>query len=149
MKLKAEINILLRSNSRLKADKAADTAHMEALASQLSGLRQQLGEAAAVADKLRGELTERDGVIGDNSASLQGLRRRVQELETHKFVLGYKVSGCMQPTKFEDNFCTDHTVCHRRLAVQLGQHCMHVPPSANLCISHTFVTWSLTWIPAG
>ncbi|KAF6260716.1 hypothetical protein COO60DRAFT_1637364 [Scenedesmus sp. NREL 46B-D3] len=93
MKLKAEINILLRSNSRLKADKAADTAHMEALASQLSGLRQQLGEAAAVADKLRGELTERDGVIGDNSASLQGLRRRVQELETHKFVLGYKAEA--------------------------------------------------------
>jgi hypothetical protein len=93
MKLKAEINILLRSNSRLKADKAADAAQIEALSSQLSGLKQQLVEAAAVADKLRGELAERDGVIGDNYASLQGLRRRVQELETHKFVLGYKVSG--------------------------------------------------------
>jgi chromosome segregation ATPase len=92
MKLKAETNILLRSNSRLKADKAADAAQVEALASQLSGLKQQLAEAAAVADKLRGELAERDGVIGDNYASLQGLRRRVQELETHKFVLGYKVS---------------------------------------------------------
>uniref|UniRef100_A0A383W626 Uncharacterized protein n=1 Tax=Tetradesmus obliquus TaxID=3088 RepID=A0A383W626_TETOB len=93
MKLKAEINVLLRSNGRLKADKAADAAQIDALASQLSGLKQQLAEAAAVADKLRGELAERDGVIGDNYASLQGLRRRVQELETHKFVLGCKAEA--------------------------------------------------------
>eukprot|EP00879_Flechtneria_rotunda_P002831 GHRR01003044.1.p1 GENE.GHRR01003044.1~~GHRR01003044.1.p1 ORF type:complete len:947 (+),score=451.86 GHRR01003044.1:130-2841(+) len=90
MKLKAEISILLRSNNRLKADKAVDTGRIDALTSQTGSLQQQLVEAAAVADKLRGELAERDAVIGDNYATMQGLRTRVQELETHKFVLGYK-----------------------------------------------------------
>lgn len=51
----------------------------------------KLSEAAAGADKLRRELAERDGVIAENYQTLQGLRRRVQELETHKFVLTYKV----------------------------------------------------------
>ena len=37
-------------------------------------------------------MNARDSVIGDNYTTLQGLRRRCQELETHKFVLGYKVS---------------------------------------------------------
>lgn len=97
MKLKAESNILLRSNSRLKADQAASAAKVDGLTKEVAALKQQLLDAAAVADKLRGELAERDGVIGDNYATLQGLRRRVQELETHKFVLGYKVGGCCQP----------------------------------------------------
>jgi hypothetical protein len=39
------------------------------------------------------QVTARDSVISDNYTTLQGLRRRCQELETHKFVLGYKVSG--------------------------------------------------------
>jgi hypothetical protein len=38
------------------------------------------------------QITERDAVIADNYNTLQALRRRCQELETHKFVLGYKVS---------------------------------------------------------
>jgi hypothetical protein len=63
MKLKAEINILLRSNNKLKADKTADTQRMTELARSAAGLQQQLIDAAAVADKLRAELAERDGVI--------------------------------------------------------------------------------------
>lgn len=59
---------------------------------QVSNLNTKLVEAAAGADKLRRELAERDGVIAENYQTLQGLRRRVQELETHKFVLTYKVS---------------------------------------------------------
>lgn len=91
VKLRAEANILLRSNNRLKGEKAADAARITALQQQHAGLQQQLADAGAVADKLRAELRERDGVITDNYATMQGLRRRVQELETHKFVLTHKV----------------------------------------------------------
>eukprot|EP00878_Enallax_costatus_P041927 GHUV01048855.1.p1 GENE.GHUV01048855.1~~GHUV01048855.1.p1 ORF type:complete len:137 (+),score=34.96 GHUV01048855.1:254-664(+) len=58
---------------------------------QVEALNGKLSEAAVGADKLRRELAERDGVIAENYQTLQGLRRRVQELETHKFVLSYKV----------------------------------------------------------
>lgn len=91
MKLRAEANILSRSNERLKAEKTADAARMAALQQEVKALQQQLADAGAVADKLRAEIGERDGVIGDNYGTMQGLRRRVQELETHKFVLTYKV----------------------------------------------------------
>lgn len=66
-------------------------------AAQLEGQNAKLAEAAASADKLRRELAERDGVIAENYQTLQGLRRRVQELETHKFVLTYKVSWLTAP----------------------------------------------------
>jgi hypothetical protein len=42
------------------------------------------------------QITERDAVISDNYNTLQALRRRCQELETHKFVLGYKVCVCIE-----------------------------------------------------
>lgn len=48
------------------------------------------------------QITERDAVISDNYNTLQALRRRCQELETHKFVLGYKVCvlrGKMAPAR--------------------------------------------------
>jgi chromosome segregation ATPase len=91
VKLRAEANILSRSNERLKAEKTADAARLAALQQEIKALQQQLADAGAVADKLRAEIGERDGVIGDNYGTMQGLRRRVQELETHKFVLTYKV----------------------------------------------------------
>lgn len=94
VKLRAEANILSRANERLKAEKATDTARVSALQQEARALREQLTDAGAVADKLRAELGERDGVISDNYATMQGLRRRVQELETHKFVLTYKVCCC-------------------------------------------------------
>lgn len=95
VKLRAEANILSRTNDRLKAEKAADAARMAALQQEAATLRQQLAGAGAVADKLRAEIGERDGVISNNYATMQGLRRRVQELETHRFVLTYKV-GCVE-----------------------------------------------------
>jgi hypothetical protein len=97
VKLRAEANILSRAIDKLKAEKAADAARVAALQQELSGLQQQLTGAGSVADKLRAELMERDGVISDNYVTMQGLRRRVQELETHKFVLTYKVSTGMAP----------------------------------------------------
>jgi chromosome segregation ATPase len=92
VKLRAEANILSRANDKLKAEKAADAARVAALQKELAGMQQQLAAAGSVADKLRTELAERDGVISDNYVTMQGLRRRVQELETHRFVLTYKVS---------------------------------------------------------
>lgn len=94
VKLRAEANILSRANERLKAEKATDAARVSALQQEARALREQLTDAGAVADKLRAELGERDGVISDNYATMQGLRQRVQELETHKFVLTYKVCCC-------------------------------------------------------
>jgi hypothetical protein len=79
VKLRAEANILSRANERLKAEKATDAAQQE-----VKALHQQLTDAGSVADKLRAELGERDVVISGNYVSMQGLRRRVQELETHK-----------------------------------------------------------------
>lgn len=84
MKLRAEANILSRTNERLKAEKATDAARVSALQQEVRALHQQLTDAGSVADKLRAELGERDGVISDTYVSMQGLRRRVQELETHK-----------------------------------------------------------------
>jgi hypothetical protein len=84
VKLRAEANILSRANERLKAEKATDAARVSALQQEVRALHQQLTDAGSVADKLRAELGERDGVINDNHVSLQGLKRRVQELETHK-----------------------------------------------------------------
>lgn len=89
--MRAEANILSRANERLKAEKATDAARVAALQQELKALQQQLVDAGTAAGKLRSELGERDGVIGDNYVTMQGLRRRVQELETHKFVLTYKV----------------------------------------------------------
>lgn len=100
VKLRAEANILSRANDKLKAEKAADAARVAALQQELSGLQQQLTSAGSVADKLRAELAERDGVISDNYVTMQGLRRRVQELETHKFVLTYKASPGLVSNSF-------------------------------------------------
>lgn len=104
VKLRAEANILSRTNERLKAEKAADAARMAALQQEAKALQQQLADAGAVADKLRAEIAERDGVISDNYTTMQGLRRRVQELETHRFVLTYKV-GCAQGTTLGRHSC--------------------------------------------
>lgn len=92
MKLKAENNILKRTNLRLKAEKATDAKKHDALSAEIKDLHDQLADQVATMDKLRTEISERDTVISDNYASIQGLRRRCQELETHKFVLGYKVT---------------------------------------------------------
>jgi hypothetical protein len=99
VKLRAEANILSRANERLKAEKATDAERVSALQQEVRALHQQLTDAGSMADKLRAELGERDGVISDNYVSLQGLRRRVQELETHKVrdvgvCLGW-LAGCV------------------------------------------------------
>jgi hypothetical protein len=55
-----------------------------------------VAELERACGKLRSEVAERDVVIGDNYGTIQGLRRRLQDLEKHKFVLGYKVGGWWQ-----------------------------------------------------
>ncbi len=43
--------------------------------------------------KLREEMAERDAVMSENYATIQHLRSTIQELEKHKYVLGYKVNA--------------------------------------------------------
>ncbi len=50
-------------------------------------------ELSLTITKLQRELHERDAVNADNYATIQQLRRKVQDLEKHKFVLSYKVGG--------------------------------------------------------
>lgn len=83
---------------------------------QVEGLNGKISEAAVGADKLRRELAERDGVIAENYRTLQGLRRRVQELETHKFVLSYKVRRVL--LLCDTNHCC---VRHNRIVNRSGQ----------------------------
>ena len=44
-------------------------------------------------DKLNEEMREREVVMTDNFSTIQTLRRRVQDLEQYKFVLGYKAES--------------------------------------------------------
>jgi hypothetical protein len=135
VKLRAEANILSRANERLKAEKATDAARVSALQQEARALREQLTDAGAVADKLRAELGERDGVISDNYATMQGLRRRVQELETHKFVLTFKVCWCGDGLSswLEKGGCQPGTrVLQRVQGLRIGRRCVHSSRAVHL-----------------
>ncbi len=90
-KFKAENNILKRANQRLFAEKADDAARVAALTAEARSLKDQVSDEQLTVVKLKREVEERDALIADNYNTLQGLRRRCQELEKHKFVLSYKV----------------------------------------------------------
>ena len=70
-KLRAEVNVLLRSNARLKAEKAADTARIQELEVHTEALKATIAEAGTKANRLRGELAERDDVISDGYTAMQ------------------------------------------------------------------------------
>eukprot|EP00198_Chlamydomonas_reinhardtii_P006316 XP_001695652.1 flagellar/basal body protein [Chlamydomonas reinhardtii] len=89
-RLKADNNILKRTNLRLKADKTIDLKKMDKLTTDNTALREQAEELKLTIAKLTKELEERDAVNTDNYATIQQLRRKVQDLEKHKFVLSYK-----------------------------------------------------------
>ncbi|KAG2439922.1 hypothetical protein HXX76_004041 [Chlamydomonas incerta] len=89
-RLKADNNILKRTNLRLKADKTIDLKKMDKLTTDNTALREQAEELKLTIAKLTKELEERDAVNADNYATIQQLRRKVQDLEKHKFVLSYK-----------------------------------------------------------
>ncbi|GIL58742.1 hypothetical protein Vafri_13730, partial [Volvox africanus] len=103
-RLKADNNILKRTNLRLKADKTIDMKRMDKLATDNAALREQTEDLRLTIDKLKRELEERDAVNADNYVTIQQLRRKVQELEKHKYVLSYKAetySKNMEPQREE------------------------------------------------
>ncbi|GLC77526.1 WD repeat-containing protein 49 [Pleodorina starrii] len=92
-KLKADNNILKRTNLRLKADKTIDMKRMDKLTTDNAQLREQTEDLRITIAKLTKELEERDAVNADNYVTIQQLRRKVQELEKHKYVLSYKAES--------------------------------------------------------
>lgn len=63
---------------------AIDAKKMEKLVNDNGGLRDALADQQITIRKLRGELEERDTVMGDNYETIQMLRRQGQDLEKHK-----------------------------------------------------------------
>ncbi|KXZ44685.1 hypothetical protein GPECTOR_63g14 [Gonium pectorale] len=103
-RLKADNNILKRTNLRLKADKTLDLKRMDKLTADNAALREQSEELRLTISKLTRELEERDKVNADNYGTIQQLRRKVQDLEKHKFVLSYKADNmakAMEPQNEE------------------------------------------------
>ena len=43
---------------------------------------------------MKDEIAERENVIGQNYDTIQQLRRRLADLEKHKFVLGFRAQVC-------------------------------------------------------
>lgn len=79
--------------------------------------------------KLTREVTEREAVNTDNYHTIQALRRRVQDLDKHKFVLGYKVGGMAMVTTLRTavRACM-HVAAHpsKRKAIHgTGMMCFH------------------------
>jgi hypothetical protein len=62
--------------------------------------------------KLRQELDERDTVMADNYSTIQMLRRQLQDLEKHKFVLSYRVGeeGCGEGACSAASMCSAYRV---------------------------------------
>ncbi|EFJ40424.1 hypothetical protein VOLCADRAFT_99792 [Volvox carteri f. nagariensis] len=95
-RLKADNNILKRTNLRLKADKTIDMKRMDKLTADNAALREQTEDLKLTIAKLKKELDERDAVNADNYVTIQQLRRKLQELEKHKYVLSYKAETYAQ-----------------------------------------------------
>ena len=95
---------------------------------------------------LREEISERESVIAQNYTTIQLLRRRLADMEKHKFVLGYRTqvlsktcsSASMKPQTPEKpsiTACSSMTVCHLLL------HKYQVPDASldhswPLCTAH-------------
>lgn len=75
----------------IAADKTIDMKRMDKLTADNAGLRELTEDKQLTIIKLEKELEERDAVNADNYVTIQQLRRKVQELEKHKYVLSYKV----------------------------------------------------------
>lgn len=93
MKLKAENNLLKRDNARLRSEKEQEMEAAKKHSAAVAALQAQIDEHKKTIEKLKVEIVERDNVIGDNYHTLQGLRRKIQDLEKHKFVLTYKAES--------------------------------------------------------
>jgi chromosome segregation ATPase len=102
--LRGELTILKRASLRLKGEKALDAKRLDKLLRDNEKLAAELDESHTTCAKLRRELEEREKILADNFSVIQDLRHRVQELEKHKYVLGYKAEsylGELEPRRAE------------------------------------------------
>lgn len=69
-------------------------------------MEKRIEDLEKLVTKLKVEVAERDTVISSNYDGIQNLRRKIQELEKHKFVLGYRAESYqkeLQPMQKENN----------------------------------------------
>jgi hypothetical protein len=71
--------------------KMQDIKRIDVLSSENGEMREKISDTEVTIKKLSEEIEERDAVISSNYHTIQLLRRRLQDLEKHKFVLAYKV----------------------------------------------------------
>eukprot|EP00798_Chlamydomonas_sp_ICE-L_P028758 gene28758-31940_t len=90
--LEADNNLLKRANLRLKGDKAIELKKMDKMMRENALLREALDDRETSIEKLRNELKERDAVMREGYQDMQIMRRKVQDLEKHKFVLSHKAA---------------------------------------------------------
>eukprot|EP00803_Ostreobium_quekettii_P003392 evm.model.scf_890.5 EVM.evm.TU.scf_890.5 scf_890:16944-24893(-) len=89
-KLKVEASIVKRHALRLKEEKVRDARELKALNKQVKRMQETIDDQNITIKKLTDEIKERDEVISSNYQTIQVLRRRVQELEKHRFVFEHK-----------------------------------------------------------
>ncbi|KAJ9531627.1 hypothetical protein QJQ45_021772 [Haematococcus lacustris] len=103
-RLKTDLSIMKRANLRLKGEKAMDTKKADRLIKDNTTLKDQVADLQLTIEKLHNEVKERALVMAESHALLATLRRKVADLEKHKFVLEHKTEALvaeLQPRKAE------------------------------------------------
>ncbi|DBA85209.1 TPA: WD repeat-containing protein 49 [Trebouxia sp. C0005] len=96
VKLKGKNHILKTGHYRLKNELKSDHKKVEQLQEQLLSLESKCKDFQVNISALREEISERDTVIAQNYTTIQLLRRRLADMEKHKFVLGYRTQELEQ-----------------------------------------------------
>ena len=75
------------------------------LALQVLALESKCADLEINMTALREEISERESVIAQNYTTIQLLRRRLADMEKHKFVLGYRTQVSPALTSSQTAFC--------------------------------------------
>ncbi|KAL3160819.1 WD repeat-containing protein 49 [Trebouxia sp. C0009 RCD-2024] len=96
VKLKGKNHILKTGHYRLKNELKSDHKKVEQLHEQVLSLESKCQDFQVNITALREEISERESVIAQNYTTIQLLRRRLADMEKHKFVLGYRTQELEQ-----------------------------------------------------
>ncbi|KAK9816472.1 hypothetical protein WJX72_000711 [[Myrmecia] bisecta] len=102
VKLKGKNHILKTGHYRLKNEKKADIKALTELQEKCAALETRVQDYELTVTAMRADIAEREDVIGQNYQTIQQLRRRVGDLEKHKFVLGYRSQELQQELEPKD-----------------------------------------------
>eukprot|EP00884_Botryococcus_braunii_P019952 jgi/Botrbrau1/6640/Bobra.104_2s0027.1 len=100
MELKGRSHLLKTAAIRLRNKEADDERRISLLEATKVDFESKVKESHAQVDHMREQIRERENVISQNYESIQLLRRRVADLEKHKFVLTYRtqeLEGELEP----------------------------------------------------